>query len=435
MSVVAVLNGTNGAPSGDPTLEKRWELAHRIVSSNRFRKSPRLRDLFLYLCRRAIDEAASEIHEQEVGAGVFGRPSNYDTSQDPIVRVQMSQLRRKLQQYFASEGIDERLTVEIPKGGYVPVFRERAESEPFKPERSVDHLEARPWLVPWLTAAVVVLAAACAWLATRNVSRPKSASEASPSLERLWSSFFQPNQQTTIVVADSCLSLLQDAIKRPVGLTEYLRRDYAQWLEQNPSDPKLNEFLKMMMARQYTSLADVGLVGRILALSPAQRQPVSLVFARNYQVRGASTDNLILLGSRRSNPWFELFEKSLNFRFDYDEELRKAIVRNRAPRAGELETYQIPGLGAGIQEGYAVIAFLPNLSRSGHVLLIAGTDMEATEAAGQVTTTEAQLARVLQVLPRKGKDGLPYFEVLLKTKRVGGAPSEAHIVAWRLPQI
>jgi hypothetical protein len=81
------------------------------------------------------------------------------------------------------------------------------------------------------------------------------------------------------------------------------------------------------------------------------------------------------------------------------------------------------------------VAFLPNLGRNGSVLIVAGTDMEATEAAGQFVTTEAQLGRFFQALPPRRRGELPYFEVLLKTKRVGGAPREFDVLAWRLPQI
>ena len=58
---------------------------------------------------------------------VFGRPADYDTSHDTLVRVQVSQLRKKLQEHFSEEGRDEPLIIEIPKGNYVPVFRPRAE--------------------------------------------------------------------------------------------------------------------------------------------------------------------------------------------------------------------------------------------------------------------------------------------------------------------
>jgi len=61
---------------------------------------------------------------------VLGRPPDYDTSHDTLVRVLVSQLRKKLHEHFATDGRDEPVIVEIPKGSYVPVFRPRPEDFP-----------------------------------------------------------------------------------------------------------------------------------------------------------------------------------------------------------------------------------------------------------------------------------------------------------------
>ena len=108
--------------------EDRKLLVERVASSRYVNRSARLRDLLVYLATRVLEEDVDEIHEQEVGNKVFGRPANYDTSSDNIVRVHASMLRKRLEQYFAEEGANEPLTIEIPKGNYAPVFRERGDA-------------------------------------------------------------------------------------------------------------------------------------------------------------------------------------------------------------------------------------------------------------------------------------------------------------------
>ena len=121
--------------------EDRKLLIERVASSRYVNRSARLRDLLVYLTTRVLEEDVVEIHEQEVGNKVFGRPANYDTSSDNIVRVHASMLRKRLEQYFAEEGANEPLTIEIPKGNYAPVFRERGDrgggsgSRPRNPRR------------------------------------------------------------------------------------------------------------------------------------------------------------------------------------------------------------------------------------------------------------------------------------------------------------
>ncbi len=110
-------------------------LVDRVAASRYINKSARLRDLLLYLCDRVFEGLAEEIHEQEIGHKVFGRPPDYDTSSDNIVRVHVSMLRKRLEQYFGSEGAHEPVILEIPRGNYTPVFRERTAFLPDVPAR------------------------------------------------------------------------------------------------------------------------------------------------------------------------------------------------------------------------------------------------------------------------------------------------------------
>src|SRR6202041_596048 len=113
--------------------ERRRQLVDQIASSPYFSKSARLRDMFVYVCDRVLDHDVDEIHEQEVGRRVFGRPADYDTSADNTVRVHASMLRKRGDQDFATEGSSEPIVIEIPRGNYAPIFRER----PAKPAISV----------------------------------------------------------------------------------------------------------------------------------------------------------------------------------------------------------------------------------------------------------------------------------------------------------
>ena len=108
-----------------PTVEERRELVERIAASEQFRRSARLRDFLLYVGRQSLIDGCPEIHEQEIGTNVFGRSPSYIRSQDNIVRVNATELRKRIDLYFSTEGAHERLILEIPRGGYKPVFHWR----------------------------------------------------------------------------------------------------------------------------------------------------------------------------------------------------------------------------------------------------------------------------------------------------------------------
>ena len=149
--------------------------------------------MFIYVCDRVLDHEVDEIHEQEVGRRVFGRPADYDTSADNTVRVHASMLRKRVDQYFATEGSSEPIVIEIPRGNYAPVFRERS-AKPAPAELPSQGYEAIPaelaaasskrrWQI-WLPAALAMIFAvvsAALYLQVRHLQKPRAlASEPPP---------------------------------------------------------------------------------------------------------------------------------------------------------------------------------------------------------------------------------------------------------------
>src|SRR5665213_4293126 len=107
------------------TIDERRALIERVAGSAQFRRSARLRDFLLYVGGQSLKDGCPEIHEQEIGAKVFGRTSSYDRSQDNIVRVNATELRKRIELYFATVGAHESLIFEMPRGGYKLIFLRR----------------------------------------------------------------------------------------------------------------------------------------------------------------------------------------------------------------------------------------------------------------------------------------------------------------------
>ena len=81
---------------------------------------------------------------------------------------------------------------------------------------------------------------------------------------------------------------------------------------------------------------------------------------------------------------------------------------------------------------YCQIAFLPNLGRTGNILVIGGTEVEGTEGGSEFVTTEQSLAQLRGVAKPDGEGEMPYFEALLESSRIGGAVPNFHVAAARL---
>jgi hypothetical protein len=283
-------------------------------------------------------------------------------------------------------------------------------------------------------AALAVMALALVWLVVQNFGlRSQLASERRAVSPRLpWSALFDSAHQTRIVLADSCLVLLEDVGRVQFNLNEYVSRSYLNHLRQYESQPALKSILDLIASRQYTSLADVGLVGKIMQLNRGNHDNVVISYARNLNIRDFKSDNFVLVGAPRANPWVELFEPKMNFAYEFDSSLRQSLFRNKSPRAGEMPLYRNGGADGKSNDSYAVVALLPNMNKTGNVLIIEGTNMEGTEAGVEFLTDPDFEKKAPGALRLKAGEPTRYWEILLKLRTVGGTSKDVEPIAYRV---
>ena len=66
------------------------------------------------------------------------------------------------------------------------------------------------------------------------------------------------------------------------------------------------------------------------------------------------------------------------------------------------------------------------------MLLIAGTNAEGTEAAGQFVTNATEVARTLRAHGIDPVGPLCHFEILLRVRAMAGSPNTHEVVAFHL---
>jgi tetratricopeptide (TPR) repeat protein len=97
----------------------------RVLESPGFARNDRLSGFLRYVVERHLAGKDHELKESVIGTEVFGRSPDYDPKRDPIVRTEAGRLRSRLVEYYAREGKHSALIIDLPKGGYVPVFHKR----------------------------------------------------------------------------------------------------------------------------------------------------------------------------------------------------------------------------------------------------------------------------------------------------------------------
>jgi len=97
----------------------------RILTSATFQQVERLKRFIDFIVGEAAAGRGEELKEYVVGVQVFGKEASFDPRTDPIVRVQARRLRARLSRYYHDEGQQDEIIIELPKGGYAPVFKRR----------------------------------------------------------------------------------------------------------------------------------------------------------------------------------------------------------------------------------------------------------------------------------------------------------------------
>ncbi len=107
-----------------PEVSRQEQLA-RILRSETFQQADRLKRFLTFVVSEAVAGRQAELKEYVIGVQVFRKEEGFDPRTDPIVRVQARRLRAKLVRYYREEGRADPLIIDLPKGGYAPLFRPR----------------------------------------------------------------------------------------------------------------------------------------------------------------------------------------------------------------------------------------------------------------------------------------------------------------------
>jgi hypothetical protein len=448
MSQTISLTGREESEQHAPRLfhdDPRWQLARRIVASRCFEKSSFLMSFLLYICERELSGRSHEINEREIGVKALGRPITYNPGEDNIVRNYARLLRKRLEEYFKTEGKDEVLRVDIPRGHYIPVFysTEPAQNAPppsfspvpetFTAQTNETAINAQPApsafrspahkgrsIVLVLSALIVIVVVADLGIRTFQ-RRPTSLSH------RLWTQVFRSDRETIIVPADSGFGILQNLTRNSMHLNDYVNGKYLPKIDSVPGLDSRN--LSDLSTQRYTSVVDLNIAVSLSRLPELVPSRFAIRYARDLRIDDLKHSNAILIGSQHSNPWAELFQDNLNFALQYQPEVDDSLIVNRHPLPGESAVYK----NLWDEEShrtYAVLAFVPSLDGIGHVILLEGLNMAGTQAAGDFLLDEQAIDPILHKARLSDGTFRP-FELLLETRSIGADSPRARVIAER----
>ncbi|MCA1491735.1 hypothetical protein [Sinorhizobium alkalisoli] len=136
----------------------------RILASDGFQRSERLRAFLAYVVEKEIVGEGAQLKGYSIAVDVFGRCQSFDADSDPLVRVHAGKLRKLLKVFYEKEGAEEEWQIAIPKGTYVPEYRRRREPAATPPQPTGVKRrpgrrgwQPRPFSSPWAVLSVLPL--------------------------------------------------------------------------------------------------------------------------------------------------------------------------------------------------------------------------------------------------------------------------------------
>jgi len=368
-------------------LEATHAQIQRILQSKAFRTSEIHRTLLSYLADKSVSGTADGLKEYTVGLDVFAKPDSYDPRQESTVRMHVARLRQKLGEYYRTEGLEDPIVVDLPKGGFKLTFEPRE----VRPEIVAEPAIPAPrWgrkellLIAGLLLAVGL--ASYFGLRLRQVERTglETARDWTPELQQLWEPLVSSKRPLIV-----CLSTPNAGASEAGTATGAVL---------------LGQFLGMLHKQDVlvTSSDQIGApeiaMGNVVFLGPV---------AGNRQMQAMSADRPFVLEPEG--------------------------IRNMSPAPGEPELFadKPPHDAQDTEESYALISRVPGLYGNGEVLYLAGNRISSITGEVQAFT-DAMFAKTLVSKMKKSDGNLPrYYQVVLKIRSMDTMPIEISYVAHR----
>ena len=418
-----------------PTLEATCAVdartqIERILQSRIFRSSEVLCRLFAYLAEKSLDGTGDDLKEYTIGLDALGKPASFDPRQESVVRMHTARMRQKLSEYYRTEGADDAVIVDMPKGGFKVTFERRqpvaVPIEIREPERGGRRREMV------LAGALVVAISCSAYFMTRlwRVERTDGASSITPTaltpaLRELWEPLLSSSRRLVVCVATPLF------VKLP-GFGVVREPSINDW-DDVPASRRLSSLegsLRAGISEPSYGYTEVGtatgafLLGQFLA---PRKQAVLITRANVMSWPEIAEDNVIFLGPAAG------IHQTEDISTDAQLVLDPAGIRNLSPRSGELAFIQDrPALG-GAESGvsYALISRVPAMNGPGAILILSGNQI-ASVMGGVQTFTNPALAEMLVSHLKAGSGGIPkYFQVVLSVKAMDDVPVKIEYMLHR----
>jgi hypothetical protein len=411
-------------------IESRAQV-ERILQSRVLRASEVLRHLFGYLAEKSLDGTADSLKEYTIGLDALGKPPSFDPRQESVVRMHTARLRQKLAEYYRTEGMDDPIVVDMPKGGFRVTFEPRLRTPAPIAVQAAEQSEAirepaRGWRRrEMVLVGALAVAIGCAmffmtrlWRVEQGDASSSSANAANwtPALRELWEPLLSSSRRLVVCVATPLfVSVPGFGVLREPSVNDW---------DDVPGSRRISSVegaLQAGISEPSYSYTEVGtatgafLLGQFLA---PRKQGVVITRANVLSWPEIAEDNVIFLGPATGIHQTEDIPTEAQLVLD------PTGIRNLSPRPGESAFIQDHPAQNGGESGvtYALISRVPAMNGPGAILMLSGNQISSVMGGVQAFTNPA-LAQMLVSRLKTASGGIPkFFQVVLSVKAMDDVP-------------
>ncbi len=422
------------APSGMGSAE-RAKLVHeelkRILESRLFKNAGRCKQFLEFVVLHSLSENPEHLKERTIGVEVFHRDPAYSTGEDPVVRVQAGEVRRRLEQYYQEAPHSPAVRILLPVGSYSPQFvwnsastdaiaiiansHELAKAD--EPSRKI-----RLSLVLNFVLLLMLIS-----LAVGFVFRPKVRAITTPSvLSRFWAPAFSTQQPVLICLAQPIVyrpsqTIYDEYARKHPGTFETQVERYNRSLPLDGQTP-IRWSDMVPIPRYGVAIGDVYAAVKISAVLGSLNKPSQVRIGSNYSFEDLRNSPSVLVGAF-NNRW--TMQVTPNLHFAFVEQGDDTMIREQGPHGRTWSVKMDPQETSG--DDYAIVARLLDSKTGQFTIAVAGITDSGTQAAGEFISNpkllEEALASADPNWPQKN------MELLLKTAVTDSVSGPPQVVA------
>ncbi len=400
----------------------------KLLSSHNLHGSESLCKLLRYLAHQFLDHPGTSPKEYQIATEVFGRPKDFDPHLDSMVRVQAGRLRSKLAEYYASEGAEDQILVEMPRGTYALTFHNRPQGE-VRNQANISHEAPNNLVVngrssrAWIVAVVVLSVALASAVAiatdrflNRGIAEARMASD-SPDVpvafHVFWKGFLTGPQEPWVIFSNAAF------VGRPyIGMRYYNRaRDSGA-----------------VILDHYTGVGEVLAVHALDSVFGKLHQQIRVKRGSLFSLDDAKNNDLIFMGSPSENLTLLELPNTQEFAFKQitsGPRTGTMEIINFHPESGEPKEFLPSPPDETLTEDYSVVALKRGLNPAHSVLILAGATTIGTQAAVEYVCQQDSLEQLLLRLSVSNSGELKPFEAVIRVKVAKGVPVGTELVALR----